>query len=106
MKAKSLLIFLALPLLVGVAAFSQQQSHHPNATVKVLPPEPFPVGTCETDASGYLATTKSGETETHLTDKQLGEYVRIRLSQGYSVALYPQVSGKIFVIATCESSKR
>ena len=75
-------------------------------TVKELPPEPFPVGTCKQDVSGYIGITKNAKEETHLTDAQLGEYVRVRLSQGYSVALYPQVSGKVFAIATCESVKR
>ena len=70
-----------------------------------MPPEPIPHGTCKEDLSGYIGITKNGKEEIHLTDKQIGEYVRMRLSQGYSIALYPQVSGKIFSIATCESIK-
>lgn len=89
--------------LLSAACFSQSPL---TITVKELPPEPFPSGTCTTDRSGYIGITNNGKEETRLTDAQLGEYVRVRLSQGYSVALYPQISGKIFAIATCESVKR
>lgn len=74
-------------------------------TVKELPPEAIPAGTCKEDMSGYLSVTKAGKEDTHLTDKQLGEYVRVRLSQGYSVSLYPQVSGRVFATANCHSAK-
>ena len=90
-------------LLLSSITFSQEKTR---VTVNELPPEPFPVGTCKQDVSGYIGIVKNGKEETRLTDTQLGEYVRVRLSQGYSVALYPQVSGKIFAIATCESLKR
>ena len=95
---------LAVGLLVfmGVAGAQQPKT---GVTVTELPPEPFPVGTCVQDVSGYVGIPKAGKWEMHLTDKQLGEYLRIRLTQGYSVSLYPQVSGKIFAIATCESLK-
>jgi hypothetical protein len=96
---------IALLLLFSSLTFSQDLSKL-HISVKELPPEPFPVGTCKADESGYLGITKAKKEETRLTDKQLGEYVRVRLSQGYSVALYPQVSGKVFAIATCESAKR
>jgi hypothetical protein len=96
------LIFIAC-LALSAATFSQESNQLPHVTVKVLPPELFPSGTCKADASGYLAITKNEKENIHLSDKQLGEYIRVRLSQGYSVALYPQISGRIFSIATCES---
>jgi hypothetical protein len=93
--------FLAILMLFSAVCFSQ-----PQITVKELPPEPIPVGVCTQDKSGYIGIAKNGKEDTHLTDKQLGEYVRVRLSQGYVVALYPQVSGKTFAIASCKSSNR
>lgn len=94
------ILILAVAMIAG-AGEPQQTSIH----VRELPPEPFPVGTCKEDTSGYIGINKLGKETTHLTDKQLGEYVRVRLSQGYSVTLYPQVSGKIFADASCLSVK-
>ncbi len=94
----------ALLLLFSSLTFSQNLNEL-KVGVKELPPEPFPHGTCTQDRSGYIGISKNGKEETQLTDKQLGEYVRVRLSQGYSVTLYPQVSGKVFAIATCETTK-
>lgn len=74
-------------------------------TVTELPPEAIPVGTCTESRSGYLGTEKNGRENTKLSDKQIGEYVRKRLNEGYSVSLYPQSSGRIFSIATCPSRK-
>jgi hypothetical protein len=91
-------------LLFSAFTFSQDFSK-PSVSVKVLPPEAIPVGSCKEDLFGYLGVPRNGKTETQLTDEQLGEYIRVRLSQGYSVVLYPQASGKIFAIATCESDK-
>ena len=87
------------------ASLTFSQDIKPQVSVKEMPPEPIPAGTCKEDLSGYIGITKHAKEETRPTDKQLGEYVRVRLSQGYSVALYPQVSGKIFAIAKCESSE-
>jgi hypothetical protein len=95
---------IALLLLFSSLTFGQE-SKQPHVSIKELLPESIPAGTCKDDASGFLTVTKNGKTETHLTDKQLGEYVRVRLSQGYTVTLYPQASGDIFVFATCESAK-
>ena len=91
--------------LLSAIAFSQDFTP-PQISVREIPPEPIPVGTCTTDLEGYLGVSKEGKDDTHLTDAQVGEYVRIRLTQGYSVTLYPQVSGKIFAMAKCESAKR
>jgi hypothetical protein len=94
-------LFVAL----SVAAIAQNEAH-PAISVKEVPPEAIPAGTCTEDLSGYLGIAKAGKDVTQLTDKQVGEYVRVRLSQGYSVALYPQASGKIYAISTCEAVKR
>ncbi len=48
--------------------------------------------------SGQEGTTK-------LTDQEIGEYVRKRLAEGYSVTLYPQASGKMFTVATCHPTR-
>lgn len=92
--------------LLSAISFSQNFTP-PQISVRELPPEPFPAGSCTTDRVGYLGISRDGKDDnTHLTDSQIGEYVRIRLSQGYSVTLYPQASGKIFAMAKCESAKR
>jgi len=31
--------------------------------------------------------------------------VKKRLSEGYSLSLYPQTSGRLFIIETCQSKK-
>jgi hypothetical protein len=95
-----------LVFLCVLTTSAQEPGRSYPVSIKELPPEAIPIGTCQEDLSGPLFVIKNGKEETHLTDKQLGEYVRVRLSQGYSVSLYPQVSGNIFAIATCESSKR
>jgi len=48
---------------------------------------------------GIVEKDKSERTK--LTDQEIGEYVRKRLAEGYSVALYPQASGKMFTVQTC-----
>jgi hypothetical protein len=94
-----------LLLLFSSLTFSQD-INKPQASVKELPPEAIPSGTCKGDMSGYLGID-SGEkvNETKFSDEQIGEYVRIRLSQGYSVSLYPQASGKIYAICICHTPK-
>ena len=74
---------------------------------RALPPEVIPVGTCTSSTASYLVIGK-GDKPSHfkLSDKQIGEYARIRMAQGYSVELYPQDSGKIYVVATCHATKR
>jgi hypothetical protein len=94
-----------LPFLVLLSVGFSQSPNQSTIHVRELPPETIPAGTCKEDLSGYVGIPKNGKEENHLTDKQIGEYVRVRLSQGYSIALYPQVSGKMFAIAKCESIK-
>jgi len=91
-----------LIVFVGLGAFTQKQL---DTTVNVtpLPPENIPSGTCTSGTAGYLGTGKAKETIP--TDRQIGEYVRLRLSQGYSVTLYPQASGKIYTVETCHPRK-
>jgi len=83
---------------VGLALMASAQS----ISVQELPPEPIPHGTCSQGHSGYLGVESSGRSR--LTEQEIGEYVRQQLKEGYSVKLYPQASGRIFSIATCESS--
>jgi hypothetical protein len=107
-KAVPMIMRIAKVLILAGAiasAANAGQQLQTNISVKELPPEPFPVGTCKEDLASYLGTTKGSKENTRLTDRQIGEYVRVRLSQGYSVSLYPQISGNIFAIATCESPK-
>jgi hypothetical protein len=89
-------------LVVATAAVAGQLQT--TVTVTDLPPEKVPGGICTEDTHGYLGAGKGEKVnETKFTDKQVGEYVRIRLAQGYSVALYPQANGKIYAIGTCHS---
>jgi hypothetical protein len=74
-------------------------------SVREVPPEPFPVGSCtlSDSSSGYLHWEGDSKEPYRLSKEQIGEYVLSRLGQGYSVTLYPQASGRIFSITTCES---
>jgi hypothetical protein len=87
---------------------SSQNSIHPSptATVTELPPEAIPVGTCTQSTTGYLGIVEPDKKErTKLTDQEIGEYVQKKLAEGYSIALYPQASGKIFTFQTCHPTK-
>jgi hypothetical protein len=95
---------LVLTLAVITAAVAGQ----PQTTVSVteLPPEAIPAGACTQSTSGYLGIVERDKKErTKLTDPEIGEYVRKRLAEGYSVALYPQASGKMFTVQTCHPTK-
>jgi len=87
---------------VAAAVAGQPQT----VSVTELPPEAIPAGTCTTSSSGYLGIVGKDKSErTKLTDQEIGEYVRKRLAEGYSVALYPQASGKMFTVQTCHPAK-
>jgi hypothetical protein len=97
--------FLAFLVLFSSVSFSQS-TEQPTIHVTELPPEPIPTGTCKESYSGYLEVTEHGKAkDKDLTSKQIGDYVKKRLSEGYSLLLYPQASGRFFVIETCQSKK-
>jgi hypothetical protein len=91
-------------LVLTLAAIADEE---PKTTITVteLPPEAFPAGTCTETSSGYLVIKKGGKESSTLTPEQIGTFVAKRLSEGYSVFLYPQISGRIFSITKCESPK-
>jgi hypothetical protein len=74
-------------------------------SVRELPPEDIPTGTCTESDSGYLGVARDKKERTQLTDQEIGEYVRKSLAQGYSLTLYPQASGKIFAVANCHPTR-
>jgi hypothetical protein len=75
-------------------------------TVKRLPPEAFPTGNCAESEAGFLGVVeKDGRERTKLTAEEIGNYVSKRLSEGYSVTLHPQASGRIYATADCHSAK-
>jgi hypothetical protein len=87
---------------IGIPFGKPQESNLPKISANELPPEPIPAGACKHSYSGYLETNEHNKArDTNLTSKQIGEYVKQRLGEGYTLALYPQVSGRIFVIETC-----
>jgi hypothetical protein len=95
---------IALSAVLAVAAIPQ--TDHPTISVSELPPEAIPVGTCGQSISGYLGIVgKDKKERTKLTDQEIGEYVQKKLTQGYSVSLYPQASGKIFAVETCHPTR-
>ena len=100
-------IFCACVLLCAFTLSSQDSPlHHPTAAVTEIPPEVVPAGTCTQSITGYLGIVEADKKErTKLTDQEIGEYVRKRLAEGYSIALYPQASGKIFTFQTCHPTK-
>jgi hypothetical protein len=71
-------------------------------SVRELPPEAIPHGSCTQGHSGYLGVEVSSRFK--LSGEEIGKYVLEQLKEGYSLQLYPQASGRIFSIATCESS--
>jgi hypothetical protein len=92
-------------LLLSSLTFSQE-SKLPKISVGEVPPEPIPAGTCQHSYSGYLEVQEDGKTkDINLTSQQIGDYVKKRLSEGYSVSLYPQASGRFFVFETCQSKR-
>jgi hypothetical protein len=68
---------------------------------KELPPEAIPQGACRSSESGYITMDHR---QTGLSFQEIGAYVADQLKSGYSLELYPQQSGRIFVIATCHKT--
>lgn len=99
------LIIVALAV-VSVAMLNAGQPQFPtNITVRELPPEDFPKATCKDSRSGYLEITETdGHDRTALTNEEIGKYVKERIAEGMSVDIYPQLSGRMFVIATCHTN--
>jgi hypothetical protein len=96
---------IAFIVLVSCLTFGQDLSKL-HVRVKELPPEPIPVGTCKESYSGYLEIQEHGKVkDSNLTSQQIGDYINKRLSEGYSLSLYPQASGRLFIIETCQSTK-
>jgi hypothetical protein len=96
-------ILLAFLFVVSSPSFPQQ-SNLPKVSVSELPPEPIPAGTCKQSYSGYLEIpARKKVKETNFTSQEIGDYVNKRLSEGYSLSLYPQASGRLFVTETCPS---
>jgi hypothetical protein len=87
--------------LATMAVIAQQV---PRISVHELPPETIPQGTCKQGHSGYLGVEGTKYNRFDLSEKEIGEYVVKKLSEGYSLSLYPQDSGRIFSIATCEAT--
>lgn len=78
----------------------------PQITVTELPPEAIPTGKCKESYSGYLEIPEHGRTKNkNFTPQQIGQYVNKRLGEGYSLELYSQVSGRLFIIERCQTSK-
>jgi hypothetical protein len=97
---------LAIVLLLSSLTFSQESKLPRNVSATELPPEPIPAGTCKESYSGYMEIKDHGKTKnTNLTSQQIGGYVKKRLDEGYSLALYPQASGRLFLIETCQLKK-
>jgi hypothetical protein len=73
----------------------------PTIVAREVPPEAIPSGTCAQYESGYLENSDGHSHLTNYSAAQIGDYVDSRLKSGHIVTLYPQMSSKIFVIATC-----
>ena len=97
--------FLAVLILLSAISFSQN-SNQPTVSVKELPPEAIPAGTCKGSYSGYLEIPERGKMkDMNFTPQQIGDYVKKRLSAAYSLSLYSQASGRLFVIESCQPKK-
>ena len=93
MRLWKIIVLIVTPILFG-----QSSTIH----VRELPPEEIPRGTCAAGHSGYLGVEASGRFT--LTNEEIGGYVTQQIKEGYSLKLYPQTSGRIFAIATCEAT--
>lgn len=80
---------------------SAQTFTKPTITVTELPETDVTWGSCKDSTSGYLG---DGKNEVP-TASQLGEYTTKRLSEGYSIKMWPQPKGRVFVVATCEHAE-
>lgn len=105
-----LICIVPLALLGMAVPFAQQNKPQsavslPKVSVSELPPEPIPSATCKQSYSGYLEIDKRRKVkDTNLTSQQIGSYVKQRLSEGYVLSLYPQTSGRLFVIESCSAN--
>lgn len=93
-------------LVLSFLAFSQS-FEKPKISVKLLPSENIPKGSCLSSTGGYLGD-KNGDDYmlVNADNLKIGEYVVTRLREGYSVEVYPQASGRIFVIAECHAQDK
>ena len=88
-------------LLLSSLTLSQEPKLLQKVSVAEFPPEPIPPGTCKESYSGYLEVQEHGKAkDLNLTSQQIGDYVKKRLSEGYSLSLYPQASGRFFMVRT------
>ena len=93
-------------LLLFSSLASSQGFNKPKISVKELPPYPIPKGTCTASYSSFLGVVeKDVKVRGKLTPHEIGDYVSTRLSEGYSVVLYPQPNERIFATEQCESGK-
>ncbi len=100
--------FLQITMFSAILAATAIAQNDTNSaiTVKELPPEAIPTGTCTESTAGYLGIVGNDKKErTKLTDQEIGQYVSKRLAEGYSISLYPQASGKVFTVQTCHPAK-
>jgi hypothetical protein len=87
-------------VLTSLTAFSQETSK-PALSIKLLPPNAVPAGTCKEDEYGYLDTSKGDNKWVPYTPLQIGGYLADRAKQGFVVTVYPQPNGRLWVAATC-----
>jgi hypothetical protein len=99
-------VLFAVLLLCSPLIFSQESRLPEKISVTELPPEPVSAGTCQKSYSGYLEIADhKKDKKINFSSEQIGDYVKKRLAEGYSLSLYPQASGRLFIIETCESKK-
>lgn len=97
-------VFLAPLFLASLFPITNGQTREvPDAALiaSEAPPEPVPDHGCSGYESGYLENSDGRNHLTNYSAAQIGDYVDSRVKSGYVVIVYPQVSGKIFVIAAC-----
>jgi hypothetical protein len=99
-------MLLAFLLLLSSLSFPQEANLPQKISIAEVPPEPIPAGSCKESYSGYLEISDHGKPKgMDLTPQQIGSYVKKRLNEGYSLSMYPQASGRLFVIETCQFKK-
>ena len=90
------LAFMAVCLTAG-----SQEMSKPAVSMKMMPPDPIPHGSCNQDEFGYLDTGDGPNHWKPYGADELGEYLDDRAKKGFVVTVYPQPNGRLWVYAAC-----
>lgn len=95
--------FTLFACLLTVCIRAQQLKKPSITSIRAMPGEPIPKGTCSYATSGYLEMDGSRE----FTDADLGKLIAPALRQGYVITLYPPIPGHgIYAFQDCPAAQK